>query len=299
MNTNEYLEAVLSEQNLKEDSTELKDLQSHRAKVEKLLCDKFSSTPTIRYGGSKAKGTLIKESYDLDIVCYLPYDSNAAGETLEEIYQNVRKALEGSYYVEEKTSALRLKGKDEKEYRRDFHIDVVPGRFTDDKKSDCYIYQKSAEKCRLKTNLDVHIKHIKDSGVVDALRLLKLWKTRKTLRIKQFVFELLVIELLDGKKSKSLEDQLKHVWTNIKDSADPISVKDPANPNGNDLTQLIKDMWPQLQSAASATLSTIESLGWESVFGTVSKSSSATVVEKAQRAAASVSSPTRPWCDEK
>ena len=215
MDINEYLLAILSAQDLKDDSAELKDLQSQRTKVEKLLRDRFGSAPSIRYGGSKIKGTLIKEAYDLDIACYFPCDKNVAGETLEDIYKNVRDCLAQSYYVEEKTSALRLRGKGQNDYKRDFHIDVVPGRFTDEAKGDVFIYQKSAEKCRLKTNLDVHIEHVKESGILDAIRLLKLWKTRKAIRIKQFAFELLIIDLLAGKKSKPLSGQLTHVWTEI------------------------------------------------------------------------------------
>src|SRR5258708_2990357 len=234
MEINEYLRAVLAAQQLTDDSTELKDLQSERAKVEELVRKKFGSVPTIRYGGSKAKGDLLKESYDLDLISYFPFDSDAGGESLEDIYRNVRDCLSATYYVDERTSALRLKSKDTKDYMRDFHIDVIPGRFTDEKKGDCFIYQKSAEKCRLKTNLDVHIAHIKNSGVLDALRLLKLWKIRRVIGLKNFVFELIVIDLLQGKKSASLADQLTHVWPKLKDSSEPIAVQDPANPNAND-----------------------------------------------------------------
>jgi len=296
MNANEYLGSVLSAQNLGDDSAELTELQAHRADVEKLLCAQFGSKPIIRYGGSKAKGTLIKEYYDLDIVCYLPSDCDVAGATLAEIYENVRACLAKSYYVEEKTSALRLKGMSSADYMRDFHIDVVPGRFTDETKSDCFIYQKSAEKCRMKTNLDVHIAHVKGSGVIDAIRLLKLWKTRKGLRIKQFVFELLIIDLLAEMKSKPIADQLLHVWNEISAEADPIHVEDPANPNGNDLTGVMAAAWPALRSAATDTLNTIKWSGWEAVFGTVSTAKSFAVVERAQRAAASVVTPNRPWC---
>ncbi|WP_155987441.1 hypothetical protein [Pseudacidobacterium ailaaui] len=296
MDTNEYLQSVLSGQSLGEDSAELKELQAERAKVEKLIRESFGSVPIIRYGGSKAKGSLIKESYDLDIVCYLPSESDAAGKTLQEIYENIRNCLNKSYYVEEKTSALRLKGNAADNYMRDFHIDVVPGRFTDESKSDCFIYQKSAEKCRLKTNLDTHIAHVKGSGVVDAIRLLKLWKTRKGLRVKQFVFELLIIDLLSGMKSKPLADQLLHVWNEIADHEEPIHVEDPANPNGNDLTDVMTTVWATLRVAATDTLNTIKWSGWEAVFGSVAAAKSFTVAERAQRATASVSTPNRPWC---
>jgi hypothetical protein len=297
METKEYLESVLSAQNLADDSAELKDLQARRAAVEQLIRDKYGSVPTIRYGGSKAKGTLIKESYDLDIVCYLPCDSNAAGDTLEDIYKSIRDCLAESYYVEEKTSALRIRSKEVTDYRRDFHIDVVPGRFTDEKKADCFIYQNGAEKCRRKTNLTVHIEHIRDSGVVDAIRLLKLWKTRRTIRTRQFAFELMIVKLLEGKKSKPLAEQLTDVWTEIKDSSGPIKVEDPANPNGNDLSGIVGDSWTVLCSAATSTLESIKQVGWETVFGAVSKVSGVSTAERAYRAAIAVNVPNRPWCD--
>src|SRR5258708_7811201 len=135
-NTNTYLRDVLTSQTLKQDSDELTALRDHREDVEELLQNKFSeSSPRIRYGGSVAKGTLIKESYDLDLTCYFQRDENAAGETLEEIYNNVEAALNDDYFVERKPSALRLKSKDDNS-ATDFHIDVVPGRFVDDTETD-------------------------------------------------------------------------------------------------------------------------------------------------------------------
>src|SRR5205807_9442043 len=137
----------------------------------------------------KAKGTLIRESYDLDVAFYMPNENNEAGETLKDIFNNVLNELAKHYYAEARTSAIRLRSKDPSSFGRDFHIDVVPGRFTDDKTSDCFLYQNGGEKERLKTNLDVHIAHIRDSGVVDAIRLLKLIRVRNALRLKHFVFE--------------------------------------------------------------------------------------------------------------
>src|SRR2546428_13535865 len=137
MTTNDFLAKVLAAQTLSDDSEELKTLQERRAEVEKVLRDHFEDcSPTIRYGGSKAKGTMIKEAYDLDIICYFPHEDTSAGETLEDIYHNVRKALEAEYWVEQKPSALRLRDRDPQNFKVDFHIDVVPGRYTDDTKTD-------------------------------------------------------------------------------------------------------------------------------------------------------------------
>src|SRR5215470_10820322 len=113
MTPDEYLQEILASQALGDDSDEVKALQQHRADVEKLIRDSFKdSALTIRYAGSKAKGTMNKESYDLDIISYVSSGDNTAGETLEDIYNNHKTALAKKYYVEAKGSALRLKGCD-------------------------------------------------------------------------------------------------------------------------------------------------------------------------------------------
>jgi hypothetical protein len=302
METEKYLKSVLKSQTLALDSQELKDLQQHRADMEEVIREHFKEcSPTIRYGGSKAKGTMIRESYDLDIISYFPHDDTAAGETLEEIYKNVQKALSGKYLVEPKASALRLKARDPENYGVDFHIDVVPGRFTDDSKTDAFLYQESGEKKRLKTNLDVHIHHVKDSGVIDAIRLLKLWKVRNGLRVKNFALELFTIVLLKYKKTAALENQLKHVWAKLRDEVGEISIEDPANPMGNDLSDLLSPAIRMgISSVAKRTLEIIEESGWKDIFGPVEEEKDANgsrKIEILRCAAAAVVTPTKPWAD--
>ena len=78
MTLTDYLNDVLKSQTLAENSEELKRLRAHRQDVEALLRSAFSeSSPTIRYGGSMAKKTLIKDAYDLDIISYFEHDDMA------------------------------------------------------------------------------------------------------------------------------------------------------------------------------------------------------------------------------
>ncbi|MFA4974271.1 MAG: nucleotidyltransferase [bacterium] len=295
MNNKDYLKVFLDSQALSDDSTELKELQKIRGEVEELLRDEFDSSPTIKYGGSKAKGTLVRESYDLDIICYFPRDDDENAETLEEVFNNVRKALETKYTVVTKTQALRLMGLSDK---ADFHVDVVPGRYVDDAKSDTFLYRASGDKKRLKTNLDTHIKHVRDSGVSDAIKVLKVWRTRKSLSVRTFVLELAVIELLKDHKKDSLEEQLKHVLTELRDNVDDITIKDPANPDGNDLSEAFDDNVRQILAlVAKDTLTTVAASGWEGVFGALPEDSKESRVEALKRAAAGISAPTKPWCN--
>jgi hypothetical protein len=136
MNNNDYWYEILRMQTLAPESAELKALQKHRADVEGILRKHFSqSSPTIPYGGSHAKGTMHKEAYDLDLIRYFPHDDTAAGETLEEIYNDTAHALAPRYMIERKPSALRLKDRDPQRLGMEFHIDIVLGRYIDGSKS--------------------------------------------------------------------------------------------------------------------------------------------------------------------
>lgn len=292
MQAHDYLEKVLESQTLAEDSDELKKLRERRDEVEGHLRDAFGSSPKIRYGGSHAKRTLVKDSYDLDLVCYFQRDDDTPGDTLEDIYNNVKAELAKHYIVEPKTSALRIKSLD----KVDFHVDVVPGRFVDEDSDDVFLYRASGDKCRLKTNIETHISHVKDSGVTDAIKLMKIWRTRNGVPLKTFVLELLTIEVLDG-STAAIDTQLRTVLEKLRDDPEDISMKDPANPNGNDLSELWNDSVRSTTSAiARSTLATVDAAGWEAVFGKLPEDKSAAAKVAGLRAAASsVSSPARPW----
>ena len=294
MTNNEYLNEILESQTLDDDGDELKLLRRRRNDVDKLLRKKYGSSPSIRYGGSKAKGTMIKDSYDLDVICYFDNDDTTAGETLQEIYEAVAETCEDDYYVERKPSAVRLKCKDSDDIE-DYHIDVVPGRFVDDNRDDVFLHRHSAEKGRQKTNLDVHIDHVKDSGVVNSIRLTKFWRVRNEMSVRNFILELLTIELLKDKKNESLTDQLTHVWTELRDKIDDITIEDPANPNGNDLSELFNSTIKfELSEAAKTALENVEKDDWKAIFGEVpeKKASSASATSSYGSSSFFVPSPT-------
>lgn len=268
MTDNEYLKKILDSQTLDPEGDEMKELRSRRDDVESRLRKKFGSKPSIRYGGSKAKGTMIKAAYDLDVICYFDNDDDSAGDTLQEIYESVAEIFEEDYLIERKPSAIRLKSKNSGNWAEDYHTDIVPGRFVDDERDDVFLYRSSGEKGRQKTNLDVHINHVKGSGVRDAIRLIKLWRKRNNLSIRHFVLELLTIDLLKNKKNLPLTEQLIPFWTEVRDNVENMTVEDPANPYGNDLSELFNaTVKYELSSAARTTLDTIEKDGWKKVFG--------------------------------
>jgi len=270
MTPKEYLTKVLDREYLSNDSDEIKTIWQERENVERIVSAAFpESNPTIRYGGGKAKGTMVKSNYDLDIIVYFKCDESVAGSSLEEIYNNVAKALEPGYMVERKNSALRLMAKSGVNKGIYFHIDVVPGRYTDEYCGDAFLYQNNADKCRLKTNLQVHIDKVRNSGLQDIIKLAKVWKHRAgLLMVRTFLLELLVIEVLKKADKSNMELCITSFWEKLRDNIDSISIEDPANPNGNDLSQYLDNyVKVMLKTQAQITLSNVDADRWESILG--------------------------------
>lgn len=289
LTSDEYLREIVKKQTLADDSDEVKTLRAERDAVEKVLRANLDGSPTIRYGGSHAKSTMVRDSYDLDILCYFDRDDDDSGGTLEELHASVKTALQTTYIVEEKASALRLSSKQNAR----LSIDVLPGRFIDDKAADVYLHRTTGNKARLKTNPDTHIQHVRDSGVREAIRLCKHWRHRQGVDVKSFVLELLVIDLLSGSKDSGLDVQMSKVLETLRDDHKTLSVADPANSN-NDLSELLNDATRDaLAAAAKATLNTVNSGGWEAVFGKLPEEA-----DKAMRITDAVKRdpvPVRPW----
>lgn len=264
-----YLEKVLVRETLAPDGPELKGLRETRDEVKSLLVGEYGSEARIREAGSKAKGTMVQSSYDLDLTVYFERDSDVAGTTIKEIYEDVERVLKTAYHTQRKGPAIRLLNANEK---RDLHVDVVPGRFVEGKNGDVFLYPSSTDKERLKTNLDVHVAYIRNSEVLDSIRLLKVWRDRHGVTIKTFALELLAVKFLKEHWDRPLADQLLHVWSEFVQRRDELTIEDPAN-SGNDLSSLLNEaVRYQLASVAAETLRRIDAHGldgWIQTFGPV------------------------------
>lgn len=294
MSGNKYLTDLLASQKLDERSSEWAELDKEAADIERIIRKAYpNSRVMFTHGGSRAKGTIIREDYDLDEVCYFENEDTAAGQTLEEIYENIADLLAEHYNVRRKRSALRLSKKE----GGDLRVDVVPGRYVDATGTDVFIHQNEGSKERLKTNIELHIGHVRDSGCTDVIMLAKLWRTRNAIPIKTFPLELLVIEALAEDNDGDLEDRWRRVLTTFVDDIDTLYVEDPANRTGNDLSHALTDrLRTQLSKVAQNTLDAAYEHGWEHVFGKIEAPD--TTIPKVQilrSAAAGIAVPTKPW----
>jgi predicted nucleotidyltransferase len=259
---------VLSLQGIEQGSGEHEALNDEYATVKAVLAAEIpDARPEVVVGGSLAKGTIIRSSYDLDVVAYLDNDDTGAGDTLSEIYDAFVKALGTAYKAEPKRSAIRLTERADGTVLP-FGVDVVPGRFTNEQRDDVFLFQAEGEKNRLQTNLRKHVSHVQDSGHADVIRLAKLWKLRAGLEVKTFVLELVVLAALENSQETTLSGRLVHVWTRLRDDIDGLTVEDPANPTGNDLSSIYGDAEQMaLMGAATVALDLVEQGDWPEVFG--------------------------------
>lgn len=297
MKPSEYLTQLLKDQTITKDSSEAKELQAHRADVEAVIMAAFDEDkPKIRYAGSYSKGTMIRDSYDLDIACYFPESKD---DSLPEIRQQVQNALSEKYYITPKASALRIEGiKDEPE-QMDYHIDVVPGRFVDDTETDAFLHIAYGEKERMKTNLDKHIEFVTNSGRQDVLKLAKLWNSRNQIRAKSFVLDIFIIESLKGYTGTDLENTFKKALQEIADRFETAEIVDPAN-TGNVVSKVMTD--PEKQNVASRAKDVLKAIedaedatdAWKTAFlDTETKAASS--YSSPVSAPTPISAPLKPW----
>lgn len=266
MNTIEtYLQKLLISQNLLPE--QVRALQSNKAEVTEFLRAEFGNDPNIRYAGSHEKGTMIRDNYDLDIVCYFP---SSDSRTLKQIREEVSTHLGKNYVIEPKASAERIIDLKGTSAPHGYHIDVVPGRVIEGTK-DVFIHLADGEKERLKTNLKTHIDYIVNSGCVPVIRLVKIWANRNDVHLKTFILELFVIEALSGSTNKdNLQESFLKVMDTFKDKFDKIQLVDPANTN-NIVSQTIDASYKMsVMSIAEDTFNSIDGsddiYNWKAIF---------------------------------
>lgn len=266
MAIHDYLQRLLDSQELS--TRQETDLQAHKKEVTDFLREEFGATPVIKYAGSREKGTMISDSYDLDIVCYFPSSDT---RTLKEIRDDVSARLAERYLVEPKASAERIRDLKGVTAPMNYHIDVVPGRFIEGTK-DVFLHVQYGDRERMQTNLKTHIDYIVNSGCSDIIRLMKLWVCRNHLSLKTFVLELFVVETLKGYENKAnLRLSFLKLLNEMEDNFENIQLIDPANTN-NIVSRLVSATDKSLiADAASNALTSVEEssdvANWAAIFG--------------------------------
>jgi hypothetical protein len=221
MTPHEYLAGLLQKEVMRQ--TEVDPLRRLRDEIEGKLRQAYGNAPRFYYGGSFGKDTMIRASYDLDIVIYFP---SAERASLQDIFNDVHSKLtQNSYKVQPKTVALRLP------YEGGFHVDVVPGRAQDHTYQYATLFKNVGSGSTLQTSLKVHIDSVRKTGIRDIVKLMKLWRLRHGLAWSTFALEITVGRALYGRPKTDFGVAMQEVLGFIVGNLQGIRIIDPANSN--------------------------------------------------------------------
>jgi hypothetical protein len=112
----------------------------------------------------------------------------------------------------------------------------------------------------LKTNVKEQIHYVRESGLLNEIRLLKLWRRRNALKFPSFALELLVIKALSP--APSISDSFLKLLTYLSTEFPTARLKDPANP-----TNIVSDTLTALEKhrIAEAAAQSLKSQTWPEI----------------------------------
>ena len=168
------------------------------------------------------------------------------------MYSAVYGELSKEYEIERNNAAIkvRIKGKD---------IDVVPAMV--ESRNWAFLYKSDTGEA-VRTNIPLHIHHVVNSGCLDIIKLMKIWKYNHQFEITSFVLELLTIQSLKGFKSENIEERFFHVLEYVSGNIQSINIVDPANPEN-----IVSDKlsWTDRYNLATTANNCLSKTAWKDI----------------------------------
>jgi predicted nucleotidyltransferase len=171
--------------------------------------------------GSRAKGTAINLSSDLDLFISLKSDTE---NSLKEIYESLN-----NYLVH---SGLRARKQNVSigVYIEGNQVDLVPAKKRPGNTNYHSLYISKRDTWT-QTNVIEHINMVKNSGRIAEIVLTKVWRKLHRLDFPSIYLELTVIEALKGKSKSAPASNFLSLLQYLKDEFVGKTVVDPANTN--------------------------------------------------------------------
>lgn len=183
----------------------------------------------VYFSGSYAKRTGVKGSTDLDLfISLIPQTS----ETLKEMYDKLYAFLvERGFGPKKQNVSINISV-------RNISVDLIPGKKYPGNCNDHSLFINKKQSWT-KTNINIHIDMINNSGRVSEIKAVKIWRNIHNLNFPSFYLELSVLRALRGAKKNQPSTNVLKVFRYFTYSFLSSRVLDPANSNNvisNDLT---------------------------------------------------------------
>ena len=175
----------------------------------------------VHLSGSNAKGTAISLSHDVDLFISL---HSTTSETLSELHKKL------NIWMTSKGYATKLQNVSIGITHKGFKIDLVPAVRHSPLSGDHSLYTRKNDSW-IKTNIFTHINKIKNSGVTEEIKAMKIWREKNNLDFPSVYLELSVINAIGPFPSKSISSNLIKVFHYLRDNFVNAKIIDPANSN--------------------------------------------------------------------
>jgi hypothetical protein len=178
----------------------------------------------IKLSGSRAKGTAISLSSDMDMFIS---SSSTNAASLGSIFNSLYLYFSPLYTCRKQNVSIRVTYNNTK-------VDLVPGKRQgkrQDQYSNDHSIYKSKQDSWTKTNIDKHINLVKNSNRIVEIAAAKIWRERHNLDFPSIFLELVTLEAL---KYKGTTDHDANFWALLeyfRDSIQTVRIVDPANSN--------------------------------------------------------------------
>ncbi len=175
----------------------------------------------IEPSGSFAKGTANQSSTDIDLFLTL---SSTTPDTLAQIRNSLGNCLnQNGYQFRDQNVSLGIDVAGNQ-------VDLVPGKRQSQYGADHSLFRKKANTWT-KTNIQTHIKLVRDSRRTEEIRVAKLWRDQWGLDFPSIYLELAALEALRGKPIARLSENVADVLRYFSASLTSTRIVDPANTN--------------------------------------------------------------------
>lgn len=213
----------------------------------------------IHESGSRAKGTAISLASDVDYMVSLTNDCNENNGGLESIYKSLHSKLSSVYpNARRQNVSIRIDLPRTTSLADNLEVDVTPARKWPGNTNDHSLWLSKKNTWK-KTNIIVHINDVSNSGRLNEIKLLKVWRELNKLDFPSIYLEYLLIKILHNKPigDTHLPGNFFHVLSELaKGDNSPLllTINDPAN-STNILSDLLtKEEKQKIYAAANKSI---------------------------------------------
>lgn len=257
--------------NLRPTQVQINQIQKYRNSIEKVLKNELNRyNIRIYYAGSYAKSTGMKNSLDMDLVIRFP---STIRQNTKECYELVYDVLKrNNWGPRRRNAAIRISQYSLPGSTTLEHADIVPEKQISNTQF-CNLWL-NRENRALKTSVHRHLEETKKLGMHDLIRLLKYWRSQYKLLYPSFILEQCLIRWKNDEPRNASQDIITRLQTHVHYIArriKNISLKDPANPSVNTITN--PESFPiadknKIAQIASETYNYAKNKNWDKFFHT-------------------------------